>query len=69
MKKSITKSYKYRLKPNTNQEVLFQKYADANRFVYNWGLEKIKEAFEAKEKIPSYFKLTNLLTVEKKKLN
>lgn len=62
----MLKSYKTELDPNNKQITVLNNHADACRFVYNWGLEKKKKAFDLKEKIPSAYSLCNELTVLKK---
>jgi putative transposase len=61
-----TKTFSYRLKPTKEQSRHFVCYAGCARFVYNFGLSQIKNAFEAKEKIPNYTDLANMLPLLKK---
>lgn len=35
----MLKAYKYRMYPNNEQEIMFNKHFGACRYVYNWGLE------------------------------
>jgi len=61
-----TKTFSYRLKPTKKQLRQFGCYAGSVRFVYNFGLAQIKKAMDAKEKIPSYKDLANMLPHLKK---
>ena len=57
----ILKGYKYRIRPNKEQEIFINKSFGCNRFVYNWGLDlKIKE-YQQNDKKLSYFDLVNKL--------
>lgn len=56
------KGYKFQLYPTEEQKVLLEKFINANRYVYNWGLElelnqyeKYQEAFENGEELPGTF--------------
>ena len=64
--KTIQKTFSYCLKPTNAQTVLLKQHAGAARFIYNWGLNLVKKALEAKEKMPSYKELANRLTHLKK---
>src|SRR5690606_24829899 len=53
----ILRAYKYRLYPNTEQEILINKSIGCSRFIYNWGLDlKIKEYQQNNNRL-SYFDL------------
>jgi len=41
--KTIFKSFKFRIYPNKDQEILLAKHFGANRFVFNYYLNKRKE--------------------------
>lgn len=41
----MIKSYKYRLSPSKEQEVLFEKFFNSTRFIYNWALRKKIDAY------------------------
>lgn len=62
----IKKTFLYRLKPTVAQETKCAQFAGARRFIYNYGLSLIKNAFENKQKIPSYTDIANLLPILKK---
>lgn len=63
--KTIQKTFHYRLKPTTEQKSKCMQFAGSRRFIYNYGLHLIKEAFEKKQKIPRYTDLANLLPLLK----
>lgn len=73
MEKEIRKSYVFRLKPTDPVTETFIKYADASRFMYNWGLAQIKQVWDQRKleldpekkkeyKIPSKFDFFYQLT-------
>ena len=51
------KGYKVELDPNKCQMTLFRKHFGASRFAFNWALQKKKEAFNKKIKIPNNIEL------------
>ena len=51
------KGYKVELDPNKCQMTLFRKHFGAARWSFNWALQKKKEAFDKKEKIPNNIEL------------
>lgn len=51
------KGYKVELDPNKRQMTLFRKHFGASRWAFNWALQKKKEAFDKKEKIPNNIEL------------
>lgn len=51
MKKTIQKAYKYRIYPNVEQMQLMEKTFGCCRYLYNYGLAKIKVAYEADKTI------------------
>ena len=42
----MIKAYKYRLNPNKEQRIFFEKFFGCARFVYNWGLNPRNEAYQ-----------------------
>lgn len=54
--------YKSELKPNQQQIKTFVQWCGAGRFVYNWGLAKKIEAYQATGKSPSYIDLSRDIT-------
>jgi putative transposase len=52
---SIIKTFQYRLLPTEQQSEVFEHFCKGNRFIYNWGLAQVKEAFDKKEKFGSFF--------------
>jgi putative transposase len=74
----IRRGYEYRLQPTSQQRDQFFKYAGAYRFIFNWGLAKIKAVMDLpkiepiegqpapeRPKIPGYFELCRDLTILK----
>jgi len=49
-RKMIHRSHKIQLKPNNHQSTYFAKACGVSRLAYNWGLNRWKEMYEAKEK-------------------
>lgn len=62
----INKAFKYRIYPNKNQVESIAKHFGCARFIYNWGLAKKIEAFQAEKKTLSCFDLIAQLTKLKK---
>ena len=62
----IQKTFLYRLKPTSVQKTKNMQFAGARRFVYNYGLNLVKNAFDKKLKIPSYTDIANTLPLLKK---
>lgn len=60
------KTYRYRLKPTSEQEECFRRYAGARRYVYNWALARRKAHYEATGKTLSVTELCAELTVMKR---
>lgn len=50
----INKAYRFKLQPSNSQQIFFSKCAGSCRFLYNWGLAKRKEIYEAKNQSLSY---------------
>jgi putative transposase len=59
--KVIQKTFSYRLKPTNIQRALFAQYAGAARYIFNWGLNLVKEALNAQQPIPTYTDRANQL--------
>lgn len=58
----MLKSFKYRIYPNKEQGVLFEKHFGCVRFVYNWGLNKKIKAYQKDKSKISCFDLCLELT-------
>lgn len=67
--KIIFKSFKFRIYPNKEQEVLFAKHFGACRFVFNHYLNKRKESYLEDKKSLNYYDNANDLTQFKKDEN
>ncbi len=59
--------FKIRIHPNKEQISKFYQYAGTSRFMYNWSLAKIKEAYDLGIKFKD-IKLANQLTVVQKEI-
>jgi len=65
--KTIFKSFKFRIYPNKDQEILLAKHFGANRFVFNYYLNKRKESYLGEDKKSlNYYDNANDLTQLKK---
>jgi len=64
--KVINKTYRFRLTPNAEQEVLLAKHFGCNRYVYNHFLNERKEQYQADKKSDNYYKQAASLTKLKK---
>lgn len=62
----MIKAYKYRLKPNREQEKALRRECGTVRYVYNWALEKKIEAYSTEKKTLSEFDLIKMVTVLKR---
>ena len=62
----MLKAYKYRIYPNDEQKVLFEKTFGCVRYVYNWGLDIKSNLYKEKKKGISTFALTNRMMSELK---
>ena len=67
--KTIFKSFKFRIYPNKEQEILFAKHFGACRFVFNHYLNKRKESYLEDKKSLNYYDNANDLTQFKKDEN
>lgn len=63
----MLKAYKYRLYPNSQQEVLLNKHFGCARFIYNWGLDLKIKAYQNNKSKLSKFDLDKNITELKKK--
>lgn len=62
----MIKAYKYRLCPNGEQKIFFEKSFGCTRFVYNWALNKRIEAYQQRKERISCVDLCKMLTHLKK---
>ena len=62
----ITRCYKFRLEPTTEQEQEFLRFAGCRRFVWNWGLQRKKTVYQETGKSISYKALAAELVQLKK---
>jgi len=62
----MNKSYKFRIYPNKNQEILIQKTFGSCRFVYNHYLDKKIELYKLNKSSLSQYECSNNLTLIKK---
>lgn len=67
--KTIFKSFKFRIYPNKDQEILMAKHFGACRFVFNHYLNKRKETYLEDNKSLNYYDNANDLTNLKKEKN
>ena len=58
----INRAYKFKLKPNGGHLTKFLKFAGSGRYIFNYGLDQRKKAYEATGKSPSYFDQNKELT-------
>lgn len=65
----MIKAYKYRLRPNNEQRVFFEKSFGCTRYVYNWALSKRVEAYQQGKERLSCVDLCKMLTNLKKEEN
>lgn len=62
----MLKAYKYKIKPNQQQEELLSKFFGCVRFIYNWGLERKTSAYKENGTKVGYVELARELTSLKK---
>jgi putative transposase len=62
----MLKAYKYKIKPNSQQQELLQKFFGCVRFIYNWGLERKTSAYKENGTKVGYVELARELTSLKK---
>src|ERR1700733_9880808 len=59
------KTFKFCLKPTSAQLQMFANFSGASRWLYNYGLERKRKAYEEEKKRLSYYDLNNELPVLK----
>ena len=64
--KVVNKTYKFRIYPNEEQEILLSKHFGCSRFVYNYFLNERKEQYQKDNKSDNYYKQAKSLTELKK---
>ena len=64
--KMINKTYKFRIYPNAEQEILLAKHFGCTRYIYNHFLNERKEQYQADKKSDNYYKQAATLTNLKK---
>ena len=64
--KVINKTYRFRIFPNKEQEVLLNKHFGCTRFVYNYFLNERKEQYQNDKKSDNYYAQAKTLTELKK---
>lgn len=64
--KTIYKTYKFRMYPNTEQQELLSKYFGCVRFVYNHFLNERKEQYSETQKSDNYYEQAKKMTLLKK---
>ena len=62
----MLKAYKYKIKPNSQQQELLSKFFGCVRFIYNWGLERKTSAYKENGTKVGYVELARELTSLKK---
>ena len=62
MIRTIQTTYRYRLQPTAQQEALFRQFVGARCFVWNWGLARKREYYQATGKTLSHNALSRELT-------
>jgi putative transposase len=67
--KTIFKSFKFRIYPSKEQEILLSKHFGSCRFVFNHYLNKRKESYLEDKKSLNYYDNANDLTLLKKDVN
>lgn len=65
----MIRAYKYEICPTQEQHVLLAKHFGANRFIYNWALDKKQKHYEQYKKSLSCYELMKELTQLKKEPN
>ena len=64
--KMVNKTYKFRIYPTVEQEILLAKHFGCTRYVYNYFLNERKEQYQADKKSDNYYKQAATLTKLKK---
>ena len=62
----MLRAYKYKIKPNKQQEELLSKFFGCARYIYNWGLNIRTQAYKENGKSIGYTELAKQLTQLKK---
>ena len=62
----MLKSYKYKIKPNVQQQKFLSNFFGCTRYVYNWGLERKTSAYKENSIKVGYVELARELTMIKK---
>src|SRR5215217_6438879 len=62
MQRTIQTTYRYRLDPTVEQEIMLGRFAGARRFVWNWALNRKREYFQQTGKTLLYNDLAAELT-------
>lgn len=62
----MLKAYKYKIKPNAQQQELLSKFFGCVRYIYNWGLNAKTSAYKENGKKVGYVQLAKELTSLKK---
>ena len=65
--KVVNKTYKFRIYPNKEQEILLSNHFGCSRFVYNYFLNERKEQYQKNKKSDNYYVQAKILTELKKK--
>ena len=61
----MLRAYKYKIKPNQQQEELLSKFFGCVRYIYNWGLNAKTSAYKENGKAINYLQLAKELTALK----
>lgn len=61
----MLKAYKYKIKPNHQQQELLSKFFGCTRYIYNWGLNAKTSAYKENGKAINYLQLAKELTTLK----
>ncbi len=61
----MLKAYKYKIKPNQQQEELLSRFFGCVRYIYNWGLSRKTSAYKENGKAVNYLQLAKELTALK----
>ena len=64
--KIINKTYKFRISPTAEQEILLTKHFGCSRFIYNYFLNERKEQYQNDKKSDNYYAQAKTLTELKK---
>ncbi len=64
----VLKSFKYRLYPNKEQEIILAKHFGCVRYIYNWALSTKIEKYKTEKKTENFISLGNKLPELKKEL-